>query len=140
MNATTTATLAQQKFRTACSIGADGRHEFLWDGPTDRGGQDLGPTPVELFCASVAACKAMTARMYADRKQWPLDTVTCTVAHDLRVQENGTKPTKNAHLDITISIAGDLDDEQRARLKEIAERCPVQRMIEADCIISTTLV
>lgn len=137
MNAT--ATIGTQHYHTTCTVGPDGRHEFACDEPRDLGGQDLGPTPVELFCASIAACKAMTARMYADRKEWPVETVSCSVTHSLRVNEASGKPTKIPHLDISISFAGDLDDEQRARLKEIAERCPVQRMIEADCIIATTL-
>jgi uncharacterized OsmC-like protein len=133
------ATTGTQKFKTACTIGADGRHSFVSDEPTDLGGQDLGPTPVELFCASIAGCKAMTARMYADRKEWPAESITCTVSHGLRVNAASGKPTKVPHLDITIAFEGPLDDEQRARLKEIAERCTVQRMIEGDCIITTTL-
>tara|TARA_Y100001933_G_scaffold230402_1_gene247481 strand:- start:156 stop:578 length:423 start_codon:yes stop_codon:yes gene_type:complete len=133
------ATLATQHYHTTCVVGTDGRHEFVCDEPTDLGGQDLGPTPVEVFCGSIAACKAMTARMYADRKEWPVESISCTVRHRLRVQEGSDRPTKVPHLDITIQFTGDLDDEQRARLKEIAERCPVQRMIEGECIISTTL-
>ena len=139
MNASASATLGTQHYHTTCTIGPDGRHEFVCDAPIDLGGQDLGPTPVEIFCASVAACKAMTARMYADRKEWVVEGISCRVAHDLRVQEGGPKPTKVAHLDIELSFLGDLIEEQRARLKEIAERCPVQRMIEGDCIITTTL-
>ena len=93
MNASASATLGTQPFRTTCTIGPDGRHEFVCDEPTDLGGQDLGPTPVEIFCASVAACKAMTARMYANRKEWIIEGVSCSVTHDLRVQEGGPKPT-----------------------------------------------
>lgn len=139
MNETAKATIAAQKYRTTCTIGTDGRHEFISDEPASYGGEDLGPTPVEYFCASVAACKAITARMYADRKGWPAESISCSVSHDLRAPSDGSKPIKVPHLDITISFTGDLDDEQRARLKEIAERCPVQRMIQSDCIITTSL-
>lgn len=139
MNARAAASLGPINYTVSCTIGVDARHVITADEPADLGGQDTGPTPVELFCASVAACKAMTARMYADRKQWPAGDITCTVAHDQRVQQGGDKPTKVHHLDISIAFTGELDDEQRARLKEIAERCPVQRMIEGDCVITTTL-
>ena len=139
MNAHASATLGTQHYHTTCTIGPDGRHELVFDEPESLGGQNLGPTPVEAFCASVAACKAITARMYADRKGWVTEGISCTVTHDLCVEDGGDKPTKIPHLDITLSFMGDLDDEQRARLKEIAERCPVQRMIQGDCIITTTL-
>lgn len=139
MTTTASATLGIQHYHTTCTIGPDGRHEVVCDEPEDRGGQDLGPTPVELFCTSIAACKAMTARMYADRKGWLTEGVSCSVTHDLRVAESSGKPTKVPHLDITLEFIGQLNGEQRSRLKEIAERCPVQRMIEGDCIITTAL-
>jgi uncharacterized OsmC-like protein len=139
MNASASATLGTQHYHTTCTIGPDGRHEFVCDEPEDLGGQDLGPTPVEIFCASVAACKAMTARMYADRKGWVTEGISCSVTHDLRVAEGSDRPTKVPHLDIELSFMDDLDGEQKARLKEIAERCPVQRMIEGECIVRTTL-
>ena len=137
MNAT--AIIAAQKYRTTCTVGTNGRHEFISDEPASLGGEDQGPNPVEYFCASVAACKAITARMYADRKGWPAGSISCSVTHDLRAPSDGSKPANVPHLDITISITGDLDDDQRARINDIADRCPVQRMIQADCIITTTL-
>ncbi len=139
MNAHASATLGTQHYHTTCTIGPDGRHEFVCDEPEDLGGQDLGPTPVEVFCSSLAACKAITARMYADRKGWITDGISCTVTHDLRVEEGSEKPTKVPHLDITLKFMGDLDNEKRSRLKEIAERCHVQRMIQGDCVIHTEL-
>jgi putative redox protein len=103
------------------------RHELLADEPADVGGKDAGPAPFELLLASLGACTSMTVRMYADRKEWPLERLTVDLTH---AREKTDEP--GVHLERftrDIRIEGDLDDEQRARLIEIAERCPVHRAL-----------
>ncbi|GAB4229645.1 MAG: hypothetical protein Kow00109_01000 [Acidobacteriota bacterium] len=105
-----------------------GRHEVLADEPSDLGGRDAGPTPVELFLGSIGACAAITARMYADRKGWPLEGVRATVTQE-RVESPGAgeAPTK---ITLTLDFTGPLSPEQRERILQIAGRCPVKRSIE----------
>jgi len=123
-------------FRT--EMRTDSGYVFLADEPASLGGSGMGPTPVELMIAAIGSCKAITARMYAERKEWPLEDVTCTVTHRKVEPEGGGKPVP--HIDIEMQFSGDLDDDQLGRLKEIAERCPVQRMITDECVIDVTLV
>ncbi len=125
-------------FRTVARTFAGKGHTLTTDEPEAFGGKDLGPTPLEMFLASIGSCKTMTVRMYADRKGWPLEEAVCTVEADYRVREGGG-PTKIPHIDITIEFKGDLTDEQRQRLYEIADRCPVQRIVTGECVVSSTL-
>lgn len=111
---------------------------LLSDEPADLGGTNMGPNPIELLAASLGSCKAITATMYARRKGWPLTNATCTVEHTTRESEGEPKPVP--HLRVELQFSGDLDADQRARLKEISERCPVQRMIEGPCTIESALV
>jgi putative redox protein len=110
---------------------------LLADEPADLGGTNMGPTPIELLAASLASCKAITATMYARRKDWPVTNAACTVEYTTRQVEGEPKPVP--HLHIEMQFTGELTDEQLARLKEIAERCPVQRLIEGPCTIETVL-
>ena len=125
-------------FKTVARTFAGGGHTLTTDEPEDFGGKDLGPTPLEMFLASIGSCKTMTARMYADRKGWALDEVVCTVEVDYRVREGGGA-TKIPHLDITIEFKGELTEEQRDRLYEIANRCPVQRIVTEECVVASRL-
>ena len=109
--------------RFAVSASAGG-HALILDADKEDGGDGLGPNPTRLLEAALAACSAMTVRMYARRKKWPVDKMKVTInrakdedAHFSRVLEK------------TIEIAGDLDETQRARLHEIAGKCPVHRML-----------
>jgi uncharacterized OsmC-like protein len=106
-----------------------GRHRFLSDEPANLGGNDEGPNPYDLLCAALGSCTSMTMRMYADRKGWSVGQITVDVDHQ-RV-DGGDVFTRS------ISILGDLDDEQRARLIEIASRCPVHRTLERASTIVT---
>lgn len=133
-----TASIGRTKYRTTITTEGGITHELIADEPKVYGGADLGPTPLEMFLGSIGACKAMTARMYADRKGWPLDEAICTVSQQLRPAEDGGR--KVPHIDIEIQFTGDLDDDQRQRLHEIAERCPVQQMVTGECIVKTHLV
>ncbi len=119
------------------------RHTLLADEPKGVGGTDLGPTPYGLVAAGLGACTAMTIRMYARRKAWPLAHVEVDVSHDKVHAEDCTScETKDAKIDVfrrVIRLDGPLDEAQRARLLEIADRCPVHRTLESAVRIETEL-
>jgi len=125
----------------AVTIGKSGfasqvrvRNHSLWaDEPRTDGGTDSGPTPYELLLASLGTCVAMTTRMYADRKGWPLIGVSVNLSQD-RIHAEDCRDCESACgpvLRITkrLELRGDLDEEQRSRHMEIADRCPVQRSL-----------
>ena len=116
------------------------------DEPLSVGGTNTGPTPYDLLAAALGACTSMTLRMYADRKNWPLESVTVGVKHQkVHAQDSAqdatpdAKPTKLDYFERSIQLSGDLDNAQRERLLEIANRCPVHRTLESDIKISTRL-
>jgi putative redox protein len=99
------------------------------DEPVALGGTDQGPTPYDYLAAAVGACTAMTVRMYADRRGWPLDGVTVRLAHRRVHKQDCEKcPDEKVGIDEmarSIELSGDLTDEQRAGLLRVADRCPV---------------
>jgi putative redox protein len=120
----------------------DGRHSFVMDEPAADGGDDLGPSPYEMLLAALGGCIAITLEMYAGRKQWPLREVAVDLTHDKVnaadcdecTSEEIAAASPNGRIDlihVSIRLEGDLDDAQRARLLEIAGRCPVHRTLEA---------
>lgn len=107
---------------------------FLADEPPEVGGLGSGPTPYDLLAAGLGACTAMTLRLYARGKQLPLDKVTVTVDHSRRRDaEPADLFTRRLHLE------GDLSDEQKKRLGEIANKCPVHRTLEGGAAVKTDL-
>jgi uncharacterized OsmC-like protein len=130
-----------EEYRTDIDVRT---HHVIADEPVAAGGTDLGPSPWELLLASLAACTSVTARMYADRKQWPLTDVQVRVWHTRVTEPDPADPDAPAVrvdvFEIEIDFAGDLDDAQRARLLEIAGRCPVKRALQGPVRISTRLV
>lgn len=133
----------------AVTIGESGyasqvraRNHSLWaDEPRTVGGTDSGPSPYELLLASLGTCVAMTIRMYADRKGWPLTGASVSLSQD-RIQAEDCRDCESPGgpvLRITkrLELRGDLDDEQRSRLMEIADRCPVQRSLSSEIQIRT---
>jgi putative redox protein len=127
-------------FRTGVAVR---QHTLVADEPVAVGGTDEGPTPYDLLGAALGTCTAMTLRMYADRKQWPLEGITVHVEHDrIHAQDCAECETKDDHIDRlrrTITLDGALDDAQRERLLAIADRCPVHRTLEGEIVIATEL-
>jgi putative redox protein len=119
----------------------DGRHRFTADEPLASGGQDGGPNPYELLLAALGACTSMTLRLYADRKQWPLEKVAVRLRHEKIYAKDcadcETREGKIDRIEREITLAGPLDSEQRARLMEIADKCPVHRTLHSEIKVVT---
>jgi putative redox protein len=118
-----------------------GRHVLVSDEPRSVGGNDQGPGPYEYLLAGLGACTSMTIRMYAEHKGWPLERVAVQLTHaKIHAKDCADCETENGKIDeITreITINGPLDDEQRQRLLEIADRCPVHRTLTSEVKIRT---
>jgi putative redox protein len=118
-----------------------GAHRLLADEPADVGGMDSGPTPYDFLAIGLGACTSMTIRLYAERKQIPLDHVEVLVAHEKRHGEDCIDCEKDSaridHFDRILRLSGTLTEEQRASLIAIADRCPVHRTLEAGARIVT---
>ena len=132
--------LGRSGFRT--EIEASG-HALIADEPIAAGGTDDGATPYDLVLAALGACTAMTLRMYADRKKWPLEAVVVALhhsrSHAADEQHCEDRPARLDQIERTLEISGPLTHEQRIKLAEIAERCPVHRTLDAGVRITTRL-
>ena len=128
-------------FAQAIKVGS---HGLVADEPLASGGTDSGPNPYDLLIAALGACTSMTVSLYARRKQWPLDDVTVTLRHSkVHAVDCENCETKSAMIDYierTIALFGALSEEQRTRLLEIANKCPVHKTLTSKIEIETKLV
>lgn len=120
-----------------------GRHTLRADEPESAGGADSGLSPYELLLAALGACTAMTVRLYADHKRLPLERVSVDLTHDkvhaADCEDCETRDAKIDRIDRVLTLEGDLDDTQRAKLLEIANKCPVHRTLHSEVWIPTSL-
>ena len=118
-----------------------GNHSLLADEPKSYGGADLGPNPYDLLNAALGACTSMTLQMYAGRKKWPLKEAIVHLKHDQVYAEDCAvceeKPRKLDRLSREVELIGDLNEEQRKRLMEIADKCPVHKTLRSEISIDT---
>lgn len=108
-------------------------HRVVADEPREAGGDDAGPNPYELLLGALGSCKAMTVLMYGRRKGWDVQAVEVALTHRrdyaTDCEECAEKPMQIARITARLTLTGNLDEEQRQRLKEIAGRCPVHRTL-----------
>ena len=125
-------------------IMLDGRHMLHGDEPAAAGGGDTGPGPYELLLMALGSCTSMTVHLYAARKKWPLEQVVVRLRQErTHVQDctNCENPGSMIHrIDKRIELIGSLDEAQRVRLLEIADRCPVHRTLTSKIEIRSALV
>jgi putative redox protein len=114
---------------------SDGTHEWLGDEPVDSGGGNRGPTPHQLVLSGLGACTAITLRMYATRKGWALAGVTV----ELQLNPDGAPPGGGSEIRRRIRLRGDLTAEQRERLLQVADGCPVARTLAGELHTTTLL-
>lgn len=112
------------------------RHRLVADEPVSNGGEDIGPAPFDFLLAGLGACTSMTVRMYAERKEWPLEHVSVQLHFDKVEDENGHKIDR---IERVITLEGDLSPEQRARLLEIANKCPTHKILQQPLRIDSQL-
>ncbi|PKO36411.1 MAG: osmotically inducible protein OsmC [Betaproteobacteria bacterium HGW-Betaproteobacteria-6] len=122
----------QGRYQQAVTVG---QHQLIADEPVSVGGADAGPAPFDLVMAGLGACTSMTLRMYAERKGLALTHVSVALSHQ-KIEIDGVS---RDHIERTISLTGQLTAEQRQRLLEIANKCPVHRALSHSLVIESAL-
>lgn len=128
-----------QNFQNTVRYG-DGR-EFVIDEPTSFGGDDAGPDPYTLLLAALGGCTSMTVSMYARRKKWNLERVSVSLSQErIHAKDCETCVSKNDafihQINVSVKLEGDLTDEQRTSLLEIAQKCPVKKTLTSEIIVN----
>jgi putative redox protein len=131
----------EQGYRT--DVVANG-FALVADEPTSVGGTNTGPTPYDYLLTALGSCTSMTLRMYADRKEWPLETVTVRLTHHkVHVRDCAQCESEAGfvdHIDREITVTGPLDADQQRRLGEIADRCPVHKTLHGEVVVNNRLI
>jgi putative redox protein len=123
---------AQRRAGFTHDIEIEGGHSMVIDEPEKDGGADEGPSPARTLAAALASCSAITIEMYADRKGWDLGDVRVDV--EMEFADHSVPRS----FDVNIRVAGDLNDEQVERLRVIAGKCPVHRVLTGDRKVTVT--
>src|SRR5215203_5709570 len=127
--------------RALCSEVKANGHDLVADEPATLGGTDAVPTPYDYLLSALGSCTAITVRMYADRKGWPLESVTVCAEHGrIHTKDCGECETESGRIDcigLELELEGPLDAEQRERLREIADKCPVKRTLGSEMLVET---
>jgi putative redox protein len=122
----------QGRYQQAVTVG---QHQLIADEPVSVGGADAGPAPFDFIMAGLGACTSMTLRMYAERKGLALTKVSVTLSHEKVEVDGAMRDCIHRH----IVLEGDLSDEQRQRLMEIANKCPVHRALSQSILLDCAL-
>jgi putative redox protein len=121
-----------------------GSHEVYADEPVSYGGTDTGPSPYDLLLAALGSCTSMTIGFYARKRKWPLEKITFSLRHSkihaIDCEECETKEGKIDRIELDIQLTGSLTDEQRAKLIEIAGKCPVHQTLASEINIKTRAI
>ncbi len=132
--------LGEGHYKTTLTAG---RHELLADEPESAGGKDEGPDPYDYLLMSLGSCTAITLRMYADRKKWPVEDIYVELRHFKDhaddCEECDEKSAKIDKIEKELIISGDLDQEQLDKLLEISEKCPVNKTLKGTIEMNTTV-
>jgi putative redox protein len=123
--------LARRRSGYTHDVEIEGGHKLVIDEPVDEGGANQGPSPTRTLGAALAACTAITAEMYADRKGWDVDELEVEVA----ISYEGASPSA---FEVTLRCPSDLDDEQLERLLRVAGKCPVHRLLSQETTVTVT--
>jgi putative redox protein len=121
-----------------------GSHEIYADEPVSLGGTDSGPSPYDHLLAALGSCTSMTIGFYARKRSWPLEKITVSLRHSrihaTDCEECETKEGKIDRIELDIQLTGSLTDEQRAKLMEVAGRCPVHQTLTSEINIKTRAI